>query len=640
MKKSAQTVLAAFCISLFLFQPNLTAQTIIENSTATVFHFGPEGKLVYAKDAQGNRLPDFSTVGYHSGEKAIPDIPAKITIEPIEGDNTEHIQDALDQLGTLPADENGFRGALLLKRGEYRVDGRLIISSSGTVLRGKGPGPDGTVIIATGYDKGKYKRPLITVAPKTNPSVESTEYASSQDVPKMVLIDSKSTITDKTVPIGARSISIESAADFKPGDRIAVYRPSTAEWIHSIGCDRLTPNWTKAVNVLWIKTGDQPGVYFETPDWWGPEHKLLKKENESWDEFVKRVPFSEDESAFDSVRQWQPGEYDFYFERKITAIDGNRITIDAPIVHAMEQPYGGGAIYKINTPDRVTEVGIENLRLISEFATPAPGHPYGNPERETKSEQHAWHGIQLTHNTENTWVRNVTGKYFGWSLVSASGKHATVQDCLNLGHASKITGGRRYSFMINGQLNLVQRCVTFNGRHEFVNQAQTLGPNVFVDCIGFQSKSAAGPHNRYAVGNLYDNVKTEAWMESYFRDNSGTGHGWAGTQTVFYNCSTPFIKLGTPPGGISWSLGSGRPAPAPPDARYSGENPGEVKWIAGVTGTGAKRLRMAPPSLYYQQVKDRLGQAALNRIATEEQQKHLGEYRWVKARLKGETVTE
>lgn len=306
----------------------------------------------------------------------------------------------------------------------------------------------------------------------------------------------------------------------------------------------------------------------------------------------------------------------------------------------MEKRYGGGAIYKIETPDRITEVGIENLRLISEFADPVPGHPCGDPSQETKSEEHAWHGIQLTGNTENTWVRNVTGKYFGWSLVSASGKHATVQDCLNLGHASKIAGSRRYSFMINGQLNLVQRCITFDGRHEFVNQAQTLGPNVFVDCIGFRSKNASGPHNRYAVGNLYDNVRSERHMESYFRGNNGTGHGWAGTQTVFYNCTTPSIILGAPPGGISWALESGTAAPPPEDLKLATDDPGEFKWIAGTFGSAEKNLRMNPPSLYYQQVKDRLGQEALNRLATEEQLKHMGEYLWVNERLREEEINE
>jgi hypothetical protein len=365
--------------------------------------------------------------------------------------------------------------------------------------------------------------------------------------------------------------------------------------------------------VRWVKDGKAPGFYYQRLGY-DSQYKMLQRTGESWEAFKKRVPLSKDGKKFDFTRQWEPGKYDFYFERTITAIAGNRVTIDAPIVQGMGQKFGGGAIYNYGTPGRVTEAGIENLRLVSEFAAPIPEHPYGNPKQSTGAERHAWHGIRLGRNTENTWVRNVTGNYFGWSLVSARGKRATVQDCVNMGHASRIAGGRRYPFMIDGQLNLMQRCVAFAGRHEFVNQAKTLGPNVFVDCIGFNSKNSAGPHHRYAVGNLYDNVKSERSMESQFRGSMGTGHGWAGTQTCFYNCVAPGFNVKAPPGGISWVLGSGK--------------------------SNEEGIRLAPPSLYYQQVQDRLGKAALGRLATEEQRKHMGKHAWVEDRLKAERASQ
>ena len=284
------------------------------------------------------------------------------------------------------------------------------------------------------------------------------------------------------------------------------------------------------------------------------------------------------------------------------------------MVHAIDETFGGGAIYRNETPDRVTEVGIENLRLISEFGKPAPGHPYGSPKEALKSEYHSWNGIQLKSNTENVWVRDVTGKYFGWSMVSASGKSATIQDCVSLGHASLISGARRYTFMIDGQLNLVQRCLTHDGRHEFVTQKKTAGPNVFVDCLGLNSKHCVGPHHRYSVGTLFDNVKSEQYMESRNRGWSGTGHGWAGTQTCFYNCIAPSFRVEAPPGGMSWVIGSGK--------------------------DGEEGVRVTPASLYYQQVQDRLGNEALDRLATQEQRNSLGRYLWVKERLRNEEKSE
>lgn len=606
------TTSAIAWIVMTLLQGTLTAQVIAEKGTSKSVSLNQSGKLIYAKDDKGNRLIDFSYVGYHSGEKAIPDVPVKLILKPGRGDDTERIQDALDELGALAVDKNGLRGALLLKSGVYRVGGRLIMSRSGIALRGEGSGPDGSIIVATGYDDPKFQRALITVGPdRVNAGVHARH---GYRAPRIELrAASRQAIVDDYVPVGSHSFEVESVSGYRLGDRIAVYRPATAEWISSIGCDQLKSRWSAFRNARWVKDGEEPGFYYQRLDVHS-QYRILKKPGESWEAFKKRVPLSEEGKKLDFTQQWEPERYHFYFERRITAIEGNRITIDAPVVHAMEQKYGGGAIYHYETSGRMTEVGIENLRLISEFATPIQGHPYGDPAKTKTAEDHAWIGIQLQFDTEDIWVRNVSGKHFGFSLVSASGKRATIQDCVSLGHASKITGGRRYPFMIDGQLNLVQRCATIEGRHEFVTRERTAGPNAFVDCIGFQSKSCAGPHCRYAVGTLFDNLKSERFMESRFRGNSGTGHGWAGTQTSFYNCIAPEFKVEAPPGGMSWVIGSSK--------------------------DGEKDTRVAPASLYYQQVQDRLGKTALNRLATEEQIMNLGRYLWVKERLRNEKESE
>ena len=150
--------------------------------------------------------------------------------------------------------------------------------------------------------------------------------------------------------------------------------------------------------------------------------------------------------------------------------------------------------------------------------------------------------------------------------------------------------------------------VNIHVKNEFVTQEKTAGPNVFVDCLGLDSQAAAGPHHRYSVGTLFDNVKSGEFMESRFR---GGGHGWAGTQTCFYNCVAPEFKVEAPPSGMSWVIGSGK--------------------------SDEEGTRVTPTSLYYQQVQDRLGKAALDKLVTEEQRNHLGEYRWVEERLKNES---
>ncbi len=584
--------LASGLLALLPIVASADGRVVVERGASRTAFPGDDGRLVYAVDARGNRLPDFSFVGYHGGERAIPDVPVRVTLHPVEGDNTAAIQAAIDRVGAMPADEDGLRGAVLLARGRYRVEGSLHIRHSGVVLRGEGAGPDGTVLVASGYGHPRYRRTFIRVGDNARIQVDEA---------------SRREIVDDFVPIGAHSFTVASAEGYRVGDRVAVYRPSTAEWIRAIGMDRIPSNWRPIRDLRWEREGDAPGLYYRRQGLAGHQ-RYPKRPDESWEDFMERLPISEDRTRMDLTRQWEPGTYDFYFERTITAIDGNRITIDAPNVHPLDAAFGGGAIYRYETPDRVFEVGIEDLYLVAEFAEPAPGHPYGHPREARRAENHAWHGIRLQRNTENTWVRNVTGNYFGWSLVSASGTRATVTDCVSLGHASRIAGGRRYPFMINGQLNLVQRCVTFEGRHEFVNQSRTAGPNVFVDCIGFDSRSNAGPHHRYAIGNLYDNVRSERPMESRNRGRSGTGHGWAGTQTCFYNCVAPRFLVGAPPGGISWVIGSG--------------------------AEDEEDLRVSPPSLYYRQLQDRLGEAAVDRLATPAQRSGMGTFDWVEERVR------
>src|SRR5690606_19378505 len=97
-----------------------------------------EGMLIYPSDADMNRIPDFSHAGYQGGLHPIPQVPTEIAIQPIQGDNTAHIQRAIDQVAELPFDSLGYRGAVQLSPGVYEVHGTILLNSSGVVLRGEG----------------------------------------------------------------------------------------------------------------------------------------------------------------------------------------------------------------------------------------------------------------------------------------------------------------------------------------------------------------------------------------------------------------------------------------------------------------------------------------------------------------------
>ncbi len=235
-----------------------------------------------------------------------------------------------------------------------------------------------------------------------------------------------------------------------------------------------------------------------------------------------------------ATKQWQPEEYDLHFERVINRIDKNKIFIDQPVVMAMEEQYGGGEVYAYSFNGRINNVGIENLLCESSFANDT-------------DEDHGWNAIFFD-KVEHGWIKNVTAKYFGYSCVNLGpgSKNITVDSCTSLAPKSKITGGRRYSFNNDGQLNLVMNCFASEGRHDYITGKTVCGPNVFYNCRSENAKSDIGPHHRWSVGTLYDNIITDGEINIQDRGNWGSGHGWAGVNQVIWNCQAAKAAIQDP----------------------------------------------------------------------------------------------
>jgi hypothetical protein len=226
----------------------------------------------------------------------------------------------------------------------------------------------------------------------------------------------------------------------------------------------------------------------------------------------------------EDVVQWSPSSYNFYFERLVTRVNRDTIFFRNPVVMAMETRYGGGSVNKYSF-NRLQKIGIENLRLKSAY-------------RSNQDEEHSWNAIVIG-SAENCWVRNVSSWYFGNSCVNMQSKSKliTVENCHSREPKSIITGGRRYSFNIDGTLCLVKDCSTTEGRHDYVNGARVPGPNVFTGSTATKTHSDIGPHHRWAMGTLFDVIHSDGEINVQDRDNMGTGHGWAGANTVFWNCT-------------------------------------------------------------------------------------------------------
>ncbi len=349
---------------------------------------------------------------------------------------------------------------------------------------------------------------------------------------------SEQAITTDYVPVGSYAFEVEDASDFAVGEKIVVTRTPNQVWIDALGMDQET-----------LCEGKSGCV------------------------------------------GWTAGDYAIDHERVITAISGNTVSINIPIVDVMEKAFGGGSISKIQSSRRISQCGVENMRVQSFYESNA-------------DESHAWTAVRLR-DSENCWVKQVTGQYLAYSTVNIeSANFTSVQECAYIDPKSQVTGGRRYAFAIQEGLgNLFQRCYAKYGRHDFVTGSRVTGPNVFLDGLAESARSDIGPHHRWATGTLFDNLKggsTRVWN----RGNAGTGHGWSGAQTMFWNITSYSgeFRVDRPYGATNWGIGC-----------IGTNQTGAGYWESWGT-------HVQPRSLYLQQLEDRLGENAVDHVVIPEQQ--------------------
>ena len=445
-------------MKLKLFFPLLWVATFVYSQTTSWVAVGADGKLVYTADAKGNKIPDFSGVGYMNSEEPIPFVSVVKTVYPVAGDNLQNVQQAIDEVSTYPLDANGFRGAILFKSGLYEISDTVKVAASGIVLRGEGS--------ATEF-KGTKTAQFSLFYFSGNSGVN---YISS----------TKKAITNPYVPYGSNQLTVASGHTFVVGDQVMVHRIPKQSWIDLL-----------------------------TMAQWG----------------------------------WTFPSYDIYFERKVAAVNGNVLTIDAPIVDIIDTAYAPGEVLKY-TSARIEKCGVENMKITSTYVS------------ET-DENHCWEGITF-YNIINAWAKKVEVQYVGYSAVHIldGACFITVDSCLFLDPKSTLDGGRRYSFNVDGQRSLVQNCFTRDGRHDYVDGSRTPGPVVFYNCKATQQNADIGPHHRWSTGILFDNIVGDGNMAVQNRGNSGSGHGWSGAQTMFWNCDGFRLVIQDPQWDYTnWAIG-------------------------------------------------------------------------------------
>ena len=444
-------------------------------ATSTWVWRGTDGGLAYRQQDDGDRIPDFSMVGYGAGWTDLPTTPpVVVTVTATTGDATSRIQAAINSVATLPIQANGFRGTVQLGPGDYTIAGQLTIAASGVVLRGSGrdlTSGSASRLIAT----GSSTRDVISIGS----SSASPNYSGF----------SKVAIADSRVPVGATSFTIASTTGLSVGHTINVNWTSNQAWINANG-----------MNLL-----DNP---------------------------------------------WQPGDREQNSDRVITRIEGNRVYVDAPITSAIETVYGGGTIQRYNgftSGGRITNVGVENL-VGQSLAT-----------RDELNEARAWSfvGVEAA---ENVFIRQIEARYFPYSatLAAADSKFVTTSEARSLLASGTVTGGRRYTYNIaDGQLVLVTDSTASEGRHDFVTGSNVTGPSAFVGGTATAAFNDTGPHHRWASGILFDTISVSGdAINIRDRGNMGTGHGWAGANSVVWNSKADSFIVQNPPTASNWLIGS------------------------------------------------------------------------------------
>lgn len=486
------------------------------------------GCLSYPEDNEKNRIPDFSYAGYKNGNEEIPDIEVKVTISAKNGDNTNQIQNAINQVAQLPLNANGFRGAVMLNAGEYEVLGEIKIDVSGVVLKGVGDGSNpsnSTIIKAKGNSPSN--RDVITIG-----GGSETRWSGQ-------VSGTKTNITSSFVQVGSFTFEVSDASKYSAGDNIIIYHPGSQSWVNAL------------------------------------------------------------DGGGSNAGDWPDGSFNIIFNRFITDIQGNTITIDAPVYNHLDKSLTQSYIYKYNRSGIITNVGIQNIRIDIEHTGTA--------------ENHAKNALVFKQ-VENAWAKNCTFLHFIFSGVLVNtGSLITVENCKAMDPESKVETSRRYNFNLEEASNniLFKNCYANLGRHSYTSNGKTsVSGIVFLRCESEDPYTSSEGHRHWSMGMLYDNWKDHGNLPNdgggrvfglYNRGDWGTNHGWSNAHSVAWNCD------------LRRSAGNGKAViQKPPTAQnyaiggygdFTGNGP--KSGVAGhIEGIGQAGLN--PGSLYEAQLNCRL----------------------------------
>lgn len=245
-------------------------------------------------------------------------------------------------------------------------------------------------------------------------------------------------------------------------------------------------------------------------------------------------------------RQLGPGNVRIGWDRTITAIEGNRLTLnDAFTFELGLRPV---VVKPYTWAGRIGECGVEHLTIVSDYDKNYP-----------LDENHAWTGVWMD-NVEDCWVRQVDFRQLAGSAVAVQhdARRISVEDCQSFDPVSEIAGSRRRTFFTLGQHTLFQRCYSEHGQHDFSAGMNAAGPNAFVQCDSYLSKGFSGSTGAWACGLLFDIVNINGHDLSFKSlDRTHARAGWNTVNSVAWQCTAAGIECYAPEAyGMNYANGS------------------------------------------------------------------------------------
>lgn len=349
----------------------------------------------------------------------------------------------------------------------------------------------------------------------------------------------RTTIIDAYVPSGAMSFTVADASGFKAGDVIQIRRPGTAAWVKFMGMDNLTRDGQPQT---WLRAGTV-------------------------------IPI----------------------ERRITAISGNKITLDVPLSDSFDSKFlnpPGTEIVRITPADRLAQIGIEDLHIQS-------------PPQAVNHTQELYTAIRL--NGEDCWMRDVVIDET-MNSVSLGGRRITLERVTVNRKALHQGASKPAEFAPNGDQILLDHCAVNADNVWFAaTGGGHSGPIVFLNC-NFSGDGHIEGHMRWSTGMLLDNCHLpDGGIDFKNRGAMGSGHGWGMGWAVAWNCVAKTYTVQQPPGAMNWAIGCiGQSVPLP--------RPFDTAPLLPVGTFDSPGKPVQPQSLYLAQLNERMGPGSLKSI--------------------------